>query len=120
VGANKVYFASAAPQVKFPNVYGIDMPTVHELIAHDRSSEDVARFIGADRLIYQDLPDLIDAVRRGNPRIQRFDTSVFSGEYVTGDVSRDYLASLELERSDEAKQKRSKEGHSVIEMYNVS
>ncbi|HSC47794.1 MAG TPA: amidophosphoribosyltransferase, partial [Gammaproteobacteria bacterium] len=120
VGANKVYFASAAPPVKYPNVYGIDMPTANELIAHDRSPEEVARFIGADRLIYQELSDLIDAVRRGNPRIQRFDTSVFSGEYVTGDVSRDYLASLELERSDEAKQKRSKEGRSVIEMYNVS
>ena len=120
VGANKVYFASAAPPVKFPNVYGIDMPTAQELIAHDKSPEEVSRFIGADRLIYQDLPDLIDAVRRGNPRIQRFDTSVFSGEYVTGDVTRDYLASLERDRSDEAKQKRNKEGRSVIEMYNVS
>jgi len=108
VGANKVYFASAAPPVKFPNVYGIDMPTAKELIAHDKSPDEVAEFIGADKLIYQDLPDLVEAVRRGNPRIQRFDTSVFSGEYITGDVTRDYLDSLEQERSDEAKQKRNK------------
>ena len=119
VGANKVYFASAAPPVKFPNVYGIDMPTAKELIAHDKSPDEVAEFIGADKLIFQDLTDLIEAVRRGNPRIQRFDTSVFTGEYITGDVTRDYLASLEKERSDEAKEKR-KGGRSVIEMYNVS
>jgi amidophosphoribosyltransferase len=106
VGANKVYFASAAPPVKYPNVYGIDMPSGKELIAHGKSEAEVAEFIGADKLIYQDLNDLIDAVRRGNPRIQRFDTSVFTGEYVTGDVTPDYLASLEQERSDEAKQKR--------------
>ncbi|HEV7165067.1 MAG TPA: amidophosphoribosyltransferase [Gammaproteobacteria bacterium] len=120
VGANKVFFASAAPPVKFPNVYGIDMPSAKELIAHDKDPDQVAEFIGADKLLYQGLPDLVEAVRRGNPRIQRFDTSVFSGEYVTGDVTRDYLASLEQERSDEAKQKRSKGGKSVIEMYNVS
>ena len=119
VGANKVYFASAAPPVKFPNVYGIDMPTSKELIAHDKSPDEVAEFIGADKLIFQYLQDLIEAVRRGNPRIQRFDTSVFTGEYITGDVTRDYLASLEKERSDEAKEKR-KGGRSVIEMYNVS
>ncbi|HLW73603.1 MAG TPA: amidophosphoribosyltransferase [Gammaproteobacteria bacterium] len=119
VGANKVYFASAAPPVKFPNVYGIDMPSAKELIAHDKSPDEVAQFIGADKLIFQDLSDLIEAVRRGNPRIQRFDTSVFSGEYITGDVTRDYLMSLEKERSDDAKEKR-KGGRSVIEMYNVS
>jgi amidophosphoribosyltransferase len=82
------------------------MPSVKELIAHDKSPAEVAEFIGADKLIYQDLGDLIDAVRRGNPRIQRFDTSVFTGEYITGDITPDYLASLEQERSDEAKQKR--------------
>jgi len=120
VGANKVYFASAAPPVKFPNVYGIDMPSAKELIAHDKDPDQVAEFIGADKLIYQDLPDLVEAVRRGNPRIQRFDSSVFNGEYITGDVTRDYLASLEQERSDEAKQKKNKSGKSVIEMYNVS
>ncbi len=120
VGANKVYFASAAPPVKYPNVYGIDMPSAKELIAHDKSPDEVAAFIGADKLIFQDLTDLIEAVRRGNPRIQRFDTSVFTGEYITGDVTKDYLASLEAERSDEAKQKKTKQGRSVIEMYNVS
>ena len=120
VGANKVYFASAAPPVRYPNVYGIDMPTAHELIAHDKSPEEIAKFIGADKLVYQELSDLIDAVRRGNPRIQRFDTSVFSGEYVTGDVTRDYLASLERDRSDDAKQKRTKGDRQVIEMFNVS
>ena len=109
VGANKVYFASAAPPVKYPNVYGIDMPSGKELIAHGKSDAEVAEFIGADRLIFQDLNDLIDAVRRGNPRIQRFDTSVFTGEYITGDVTPDYLANLEQERSDEAKQKRSQD-----------
>lgn len=119
-GAHKVYFASAAPPVRFPNVYGIDMPTTQELIAHDRSEEQVAEFIGADKLIYQDLDDLIDAVRRGNPKIQRFDTSVFSGEYITGDVTFDYLATLARERSDEAKQKRLRDDRQIIEMYNVS
>ncbi|MHB8423762.1 MAG: amidophosphoribosyltransferase [Gammaproteobacteria bacterium] len=119
-GAHKVYFASAAPPVRFPNVYGIDMPTTRELIAHDRSEEQVAGFIGADKLIYQDLDDLIDAVRRGNPKIQRFDTSVFSGEYITGDVTFDYLATLARERSDEAKQKRLRDDRQIIEMYNVS
>ncbi|HEX7964100.1 MAG TPA: amidophosphoribosyltransferase [Gammaproteobacteria bacterium] len=108
VGANKVYFASAAPPVKYANVYGIDMPTSHELVAHDKTEDEVAKFIGADKLIYQDIDDLIDAVRRGNPRIQRFETSVFTGEYITGDVTQDYLDSLEKERSDEAKQKRNK------------
>lgn len=119
-GANKVYFASAAPAIRFPNVYGIDMPTPHELIAHDKSEDEICRFIGADRLIYQELDDLVDAVRRGNPRIRRFDTSVFSGEYVTGDVTGDYLASLAQERSDQAKQKRLSNSRQVIEMYNVS
>jgi amidophosphoribosyltransferase len=119
-GANKVYFASAAPPVRFPNVYGIDMPTSRELIAHDKSEDEISRFIGADRLLYQELDDLVDAVRRGNPKIQRFDTSVFSGEYITGDVTSEYLASLAAERSDEAKQKRQRDTRQVIEMYNVS
>ncbi len=77
-GAKKVYFASAAPPVRYPNVYGIDMPAANELIAHDRSEQEVCVAIGADRLIYQDLDDLIDAVRKGNPEIKHFDTSCFS------------------------------------------
>jgi amidophosphoribosyltransferase len=104
-GARKVYFASAAPPVRYQNVYGIDMPSAQELIAHNRSEQQVAEAIGADQLIYQDLDDLIAAVKKGNPRIQRFDLSCFDGEYVTGDVTPDYLAQLERARSDDAKTK---------------
>ena len=93
-GAKKVYFASAAPPVRYPNVYGIDMPTAEELIAYDRDTDAICREIGADWLIYQDLDDLIDAVRKGNPAVSRFDTSCFNGEYVTGDVGDDYLEAL--------------------------
>ncbi|CAG1771789.1 partial amidophosphoribosyltransferase, partial [uncultured bacterium] len=77
-GAKKVYFASAAPPVRYPNVYGIDMPAAHELIAHGRTEEEVCEAIGADKLIYQDLDDLIAAVQKGNPKIKHFDTSCFS------------------------------------------
>ena len=99
-GARRVYFASAAPPVRYPNVYGIDMPAAHELIAHGRDEDEVARIIGADRVIYQDLEDLIASVGKGNTRISRFDTSCFSGEYVTGDVTREYLDVLAKERND--------------------
>ncbi len=105
-GAKKVYFASAAPPVRFPNVYGIDMPSVHELIGNGRSEDEIAAAIGADRLIYQDLSDLIDAAREGNPKIQNFDASCFDGQYVTGDVNRDYLDRIERARSDFAKNAR--------------
>ena len=76
-GANKVYFASAAPPVRYPNVYGIDMPVASELIAHGRTEQEVCDWIGADRLIFQDLQDLVDSVQEGNPQIKQFDTSVF-------------------------------------------
>ncbi|MFA7097842.1 MAG: amidophosphoribosyltransferase, partial [Gammaproteobacteria bacterium] len=105
-GACKVYFASAAPPVRYPNVYGIDMPSAHELIAHGRTTEQVAKAIGADRLVYQDLEDLMYTVRKRNPRLERFDASVFNGEYVTGDVTEEYLARLEKARSDMAKDKK--------------
>ena len=105
-GAKKVYFASAAPPVRYPNVYGIDMPTASELIAHNRSVEQVRIAIGADKLIYQDLDDLIDAVRRGNSSIKHFDTSCFSNIYVTGDVSEDYLEHTEALRNDAARELR--------------
>jgi len=105
-GARKVYFASAAPAVRYPNVYGIDMPSVHELIAHGRSDDEVGRIIGADRLIYQDLDDLIEAVRQGNKKLSSFDASCFNGEYITGAVSEHYLQALEKSRSDEAKGER--------------
>ena len=97
-GARKVYFASAAPPVRFPNVYGIDMPTRAELIAAHRSEEEVAREIGADALIYQDLDALKDAVRRANPRLTSFETSCFDGHYITGDITSEYLHSIEVQR----------------------
>jgi amidophosphoribosyltransferase len=99
-GARKVYFASAAPPVRYPNVYGIDMPTRQELIAHGRSEEEVSQAIGSDWLIYQDLDDLIDAVKRDNPALTTFDCSVFTGEYVTGNIDEAYLLALELRRRD--------------------
>jgi amidophosphoribosyltransferase len=105
-GANKVYFASAAPPVRYPNVYGIDMPATDELVAAGRSTEEVARFIGADWLIYQDLDDMIAACQHDNASIEEFDTSCFSGEYVTGDVTFEYLDRLQRARSDEARSRR--------------
>ncbi|CAK0758314.1 amidophosphoribosyltransferase [Gammaproteobacteria bacterium] len=105
-GARKVYFASAAPPVRYPNVYGIDMPSSDELVAYGRTEEEVATLIGADWLIYQDLDDLVSAVGRGNPAITRFDTSCFTGNYVTGDVTAEYLTQISDIRSDSAKQQR--------------
>lgn len=105
-GAKKVYFASAAPEVTYPNVYGIDMPAASELIAHGRTVEEVRDIIGADWLVYQDLSDLIAAAREGNPKIEAFDCSVFNGEYVTGDIDAAYLTRLERMRNDSAKGKK--------------
>jgi amidophosphoribosyltransferase len=105
-GARRVYFASAAPPVRCPNVYGIDMPAASELIANGRTVEEIQELIGADRLIYQDLHGLIRSVRHDNSGITEFDTSCFSGEYVTGDVTDEYLDELEQRRNDAAKQKR--------------
>jgi amidophosphoribosyltransferase len=105
-GARKVYFASAAPAVRYPNVYGIDMPAASELVAADRSTEEVRRIIEADWLVYQDLEDLVKAVRHENADIEAFDTSCFSGNYVTGDVTRAYLDGLEVLRSNAAKAAR--------------
>jgi amidophosphoribosyltransferase len=97
-GAKKVYFASASPPVRFANVYGIDMPTRAELIASHRSDEEICREIGADALIYQDLDALKTAVNSLNPALTNFDTSCFDGHYITGDISTDYLASVESAR----------------------
>ena len=97
-GARKVFFASAAPPVRFPNVYGIDMPTRAELLATGRNDEQICREIGADALIYQDLDALVAAVREGNPEIQQFDCSCFNGQYITGDVTPAYLDRLEHQR----------------------
>jgi amidophosphoribosyltransferase len=98
-GANKVYFASAAPPVRFPNVYGIDMPTRGELIATGRNAEQIAEAIGADAVFYQDLEDLIEDVRACNPAIRNFDASCFNGHYITGNVSSEYLAGIEASRA---------------------
>jgi amidophosphoribosyltransferase len=119
-GAKKVYFASAAPPVRFPNVYGIDMPSVNELIGHNRDDKQIAEAIGADWLVYQDLDDLIEAAHRGNPQVTQFDTSVFDGQYVTGDVTQDYLNFLESRRSDGARGKQQEDDSAVIDLHNTA
>ncbi|NOQ35309.1 MAG: amidophosphoribosyltransferase [Methylococcaceae bacterium] len=116
-GAKKVYFASAAPPVRYPNVYGIDMPAAHELIAHNRNEEEIGEVIGADRMIYQDLDGLIDAVQRGNPNIKHFDTSCFSHEYITGDIDDAYLERIEALRNDSAQSARNSD-KSMIDIQN--
>ena len=98
-GANKVIFASAAPPVKFPNVYGIDMPTRSELVAHGRTHEEIAKIIGADKLVYQDVEAMKQAVRDINPALKDFDASCFDGRYITGDIDEAYLDRLETARS---------------------
>lgn len=105
-GARKVYMASAAPAVRYPNVYGIDMPTPNEFVAYNRTEEQVAAFIGADMLVYQRIDDLMQSAQEGNHAIRSFDCSVFNGEYVTGDIDDSYLERLSLHRSDEMKQRR--------------
>jgi len=107
-GARKVYMASAAPAVRYPNVYGIDMPSARELIAHDRTEEEVAELIGADWLLYQELDDLVASAAEGNTSIQSFDCAVFDGKYITGDVDQQYLDKLDAQRNDQAKSKNNK------------
>jgi amidophosphoribosyltransferase len=102
-GARKVYFASAAPPVRYPNVYGIDMPSRNELVASNRTVAEICGEIGADRLVYQELDDLVDAVRDCGTSITRFDTSCFNGEYVTGDITPEYLSMVDNKRNDLAK-----------------
>lgn len=104
-GARKVYLASAAPPVRYPNIYGIDMPAAEELIAHERSIEDIERHLGCDWLVYQDLEDLEAAVREGNPELKSFDSSCFNGEYVTG-IEPGYFERIQQLRSDDAKTQR--------------
>jgi len=117
-GANKVYFASAAPPVRYPNVYGIDMPSSNELIAHGRTEEQICREIGADWLLFQDLEDLVYAVKKGSPGISGFDASVFTGDYITGDIDIGYLDDLQSIRSDAAKKQRRLSEDEVIDMHN--
>ena len=106
-GAKNVYFASAAPAIKYQNLYGIDMPATSELIASNKSDKDVAKEINADWLIYQKLNDLIESVKEGNPEIQEFETSIFTGEYITP-LDKNYLEDLENTRKDELKIQREK------------
>ncbi|MGB5832728.1 MAG: amidophosphoribosyltransferase [Thiohalocapsa sp.] len=120
-GAKRVYFASAAPPVRYPNVYGIDMPAASELVAHERTEAQIEQELGADRLIFQDLPDLIAAVqKKSKSTVDRFDTSVFDGVYVTGDVTLDYLTDLERVRNDSAKEQPSLFDETVLELYNTA
>lgn len=116
-GANKVYFASAAPPVRFPNVYGIDMPAKEELIAHNRTVEEIRVAIGADWLIYQDLKDLVEATCDGTDVQYEFDCSVFNSEYVTGDIDDAYLANLQKDRNDIKKKYANIDG-GIIDLHN--
>jgi amidophosphoribosyltransferase len=118
-GANKVYFASAAPEIRFPNVYGIDMPSANELIAYGREIEQICECIKADGLIFQDIADLVDAVREENNALTQFETSVFDGNYITGDVNQEYLESIDKSRSEKAKSPVIQEELSNLEMHNI-
>ncbi len=120
-GANKVYFASAAPPVRYPNVYGIDMPSAQELVAHGRDEDEICQVIGADWLVYQNLDDLVASSREGNPEVEAFECSVFDGRYVTGDVDQGYLDRIEAMRNDDAQSQRraaSREEGAVIGLHN--
>ena len=102
-GAKKVFFASAAPPIRFQNVYGIDMAATTELIAHQKDERQIAEYIGADWLVYQNLEDLIRSAKEGNKEIENFETSIFDGEYLDDQVSSDNLKNLEVLRSDSNK-----------------
>jgi len=117
-GAKKVYFASAAPEIRFPNVYGIDMPSANELIAHGRELEDICQLIGADKLIFQSIEDLVEAVSVGNPEIKNFEVSVFNGEYITNDIDQGYLERLDSLRNNATKEQSDKNADSIIDIHN--
>jgi amidophosphoribosyltransferase len=120
-GAKKVYIASAAPPLRYQNVYGIDMPAREEFVAHNRSDEEVAQIIGADWLIYQNIEDLKRSAHEGNPAVEDFECSAFDGKYVTGDIDAAYLEQLSLSRSDKMKQRRDAEPLSdsnILELHN--
>ena len=118
-GAKKVYFASAAPEIRYPNVYGIDMPSSKELIAYGKTADEVCRLIRADALIYQSLEDLEKAVRMENPELKTFETSVFNGQYITNDIDENYLNFLEQVRNDDAKADKAwNDSTENLEIYN--
>jgi len=116
-GAKKVFFASAAPPVRYPNVYGIDMASKNEFVAHNKTDNEICQSIGADKLVYQDLEDLIWSVQQGNSDILRFDCSCFDGKYITNDIDNDYLKTIEALRSDDAKEKNMTNENSEL-IYN--
>lgn len=118
-GAKKVYFASAAPEIRFPNVYGIDMPSANELIAYGREVEDICESIKADGLIYQDIEDLREAVSTENEVINKFEMSVFNGDYITGNVTQQYLESLDEARKDGAKKSEGEDELTNLDMHNM-
>ena len=115
-GAKKVYMASAAPPVKFPNVYGIDMPASKEFIADNRTIDEIAQFIGCDKIFYQDINDLIESVKSESKEISSFDSSCFSGKYITGNVDKEYLTALDKLRNDAEKIKNSQEEQTFDEV----
>ena len=109
--------ASAAPPVKYPNVYGIDMPASHEFAADGRTESEICKLIGADRLFYQNLDDLIAAVKDTKSHVTKFDSSCFDGKYVTGDVTKQYLKELDDLRNDAAKNKDNNDAHDDVMVY---
>ena len=118
-GAHRVYFASAAPPVRYPNVYGIDMPTSKEFVAYGKSIKEIRQEIGADWILYQDIEELIEAVQFGQDKITEFDTSCFTGEYLTGNVTKDYLQLIENQRSDQAKADQHDNDLDLSEVSNI-
>jgi len=117
-GAIRVYFASAAPEIRFPNVYGIDVPNVNELIAHGHEVDKIRELIGADELIFQNLADLIDAVRNNDSNITQFESSVFDGNYITKDIDQNYLDSLVLSRRGDTQELLYQNEAENLEIYN--
>lgn len=117
-GAKKVYFASASPEIRFPNVYGIDMPSANELIGHGREVSEICELIKADGLIYQSIEDLVEACRESNPEIREFETSVFTGQYVTHDIDQKYLDYLEHLRNNDSQEIAAQEEVASLEIYN--
>ena len=120
-GARNVYMASAAPALRYQNVYGIDMPSKEEFVAHQRTDEEVAKIIGADWLVYQRIEDLKAAAREGNHKVDDFECSTFNGQYVTGDIDDAYLDQVSFARNDKMKQRREAEHNAdanILELHN--
>ena len=119
-GARRVYFASASPEIRYPNIYGIDMPTSGELIAYGRDNDEICKLIKADALIYQSLKDLEDSVREENPELEDFDTSVFSGNYIVP-PEKGYFEEIARQRSDDAKADKAWKDscNDALDIYNI-